>query len=81
MYADGMNPESQPSADAASQFPDEVENAPPHYVSFILRCRTTAHGEILARLSEVRTGLCCSLTDLDELPDLVRRRMADQEVA
>jgi len=57
---------------------DEVDSASPHYISFVLRCRVSADGSVLARLSEVRSGLSSAVTDLDDLPDLVRRTIADQ---
>jgi hypothetical protein len=75
-----MKPQSRPSPRAVtpSEPHDEVEVAASHYISFILRCRITADGSVLARLSEVRSGLSSAVTDLDELPDLVRRFIADQ---
>lgn len=36
----------------------------------------TADGQVRARLSEVRSGVTRSVTDLDELLNLVRRWMA-----
>jgi hypothetical protein len=75
-----MSPQSQPDAHSPPE-PEpsnEAESVLPRYASFVLRCQITAGGGILARLSEVSSGLCYSVTDLDELPSLVRRRMADQ---
>jgi hypothetical protein len=73
-----MESQSQPSFSSVPQPEphDETERTLPRYVSFVLRCRTTADGQVWARLSEVRSGLTRSVNDLDELPDLVRRWMA-----
>ncbi len=76
-----MKPQSLPVAHAGttSEPHDEADSAPPHYISFVLRCRVAADGSVMARLSEVRSGLSSTVTDLDDLPDLVRRSIADQE--
>ena len=71
-----MKPWSESDAQGTPLPTGEAESAPPPYVSFILRCRPTADGGVLARVSDVRSGLSWTLTDLDELPDLVRRWMA-----
>jgi hypothetical protein len=81
VYDGGMRSQSQP-ADSPISSPeprDEGEFAPPHYVSFVLRCRTTADGQVRASVSEVRSGLTRSVADLDELPDLVRRWMMEDQ--
>ncbi len=54
------------------------EAAPARYLSFILRCQARIGGGVRARLLEVHSGFACSLDDLDELPDIVRRRVAQE---
>lgn len=81
VYAGGMRSQSQPvdSATSPTEPPDEGEFPPPHYASFVLRCRITAEGRVRASVSEVRSGLTRSVADLDELPNLVRRWMMEDQ--
>jgi hypothetical protein len=51
---------------------NQIEDAQPRHASFILRCQTSAGGRLRARLVDVRSGVSCSIGDLDELPDIVR---------
>jgi len=55
---------------------DNQEAESPHYASFILRCWTSDLGQIRARLIDVHTGVSRPVTDLDELPGLVRHLVA-----
>ncbi len=64
--------EHTPTSDALQQ----GEAVPPRYVSFIVRCQARIGGGVRARLLEVRSGFTCSVDDLDQLPDIVRRRLA-----
>lgn len=77
-----MDKQSQPAVTTTPQGESrsEAEGALPRYISFVLRCRITADGLVLARLSEVRSGRASAVTDLDQLPALVRQWMAEQEV-
>jgi hypothetical protein len=55
---------------------DQVDGAQPHYTSFILRCQASTGGRVRARLVNVRSGLSWPVNDLDKLPDIVRRLLA-----
>jgi len=55
---------------------DSEESKSPHYASFILRCWTCETGQIRARLTDVHSGVSCPVTDLADLPRLVRRMVA-----
>jgi len=65
-------PPSAPEPDAGP------EDTLPQYFSLILRCRTTATGLVHVHLSDIHSGLTCSVSDLDKLPDLVRRWIANR---
>lgn len=60
---------------------DQVDGAHPHYASFILRCQASTGGRVRARLVDVRSGISCPVHDLDELPDIVRRLLAQTSPA
>lgn len=51
---------------------DSREPEPPHYASFVLRCWTGDLGQIHARLIDVHSGVSRPVSDLAELPGLVR---------
>ncbi len=64
--------EDRATTDASQQ----GETGPPRYISFIVRCQARMGGGVRARLLEVRSGFTCSVDDLDKLPEIVRRRVA-----
>jgi hypothetical protein len=55
---------------------DSEEMGSPLYASFILRCWIDQSGGTRARLIDVQSGVSHVLTDLDAVPDLVRRLLA-----
>jgi hypothetical protein len=55
---------------------DQIDDARTYYTSFILRCQTSPGGRVRARLVNVRSGLSWFVNDVDELPDIVRRLLA-----
>lgn len=57
-------------------FGDEESDAP-HYASFILRCWTGKGGKVRVRLIDVHSGVSRPVTDLADLPGLVRRLVAE----
>ncbi len=56
----------------APPFDSEARESP-HYASFVLRCWTCEMGQIRARLTDVHSGISYPVTDLADLPGLVRR--------
>ena len=56
----------------APRFDSEASESP-HYASFVLRCWTCETGQIRARLTDVHSGISYPVTDLADLPCLVRR--------
>ncbi len=56
---------------------DSEEVGSPLYASFILRCWIDQSGQTRARLVNVQSGVSHVLNDLDVVPDLVRRLIAE----
>lgn len=57
---------------SAPPFNSEASESP-YYASFVLRCWTCETGQIRARLTDVHSGISYPVTDLADLPGLVRR--------
>ena len=55
---------------------DQTDGAHTYYASFILRCQVSPGGRVRARLVNVRSGLSWPVNVLDELPEIVRRLLA-----
>ncbi len=62
---------------APSQPGTYEQSEPPQYTSFILRCWTVEGGGIRARLVDVHSGVHFPVSDLAELPALVRSLVTD----
>jgi hypothetical protein len=57
-------------------FSSHEEPQPPRYASFILRCWTGDTGSMHARLIDVHSGVARPVSDLADLPALVRTLVA-----
>lgn len=58
---------------ARTHAPRNGYSAPPHYVSFVLRCWVVGKGQVHVRLIEVPSGVKHAVSDLDKLPAMIRR--------